>query len=136
VRTITTMVSGIIVTHGRLAEELLETAKRVYGSFTDCYAVTNEGKSPGALHDEIDSIVRSLGDARCVVFVDFVGGSCCHACTRLKLERADIPVVTGVNLPMHLAFLNKRDSVAFDRLPDEILDRGVGSIHLVDPERV
>jgi len=130
------MVAGIIVTHGRLGEELVETAKRVYGDFADCYAVSNEGKSPGALHDEIDAIVKSLGSVQCVVFVDFVGGSCCHACTRLKLERADIPVVTGVNLPMLLAFLNKRDSIPFDRLPEEILDRGVGSIHLVDPERV
>jgi len=130
------MVAGIIVTHGRLAEELVETAKRVYGDFAGCHAVTNEGKSPPALHQEIDSIVRSLEGERCVVFVDFLGGSCCHACTRLKIERSDIPVVAGVNLPMLLAFLNKRDTVPFDRLPAEIIDRGLGSIQLVDPERI
>lgn len=130
------MVAGIIVTHGRLAEELVETAKRVYGDFSGCHAVTNEGKSPPALHEEINSIVRSLEGERCVVFVDFLGGSCCHACTRLKIERPDVPVVAGVNLPMLLAFLNKRDTVPFEHLPGEIIDRGLDSIQLVDPERV
>ena len=130
------MVAGIIVTHGRLAEELVETARRVYGDFSGCHAVTNEGKSPSALHEEINSIVRSLEGGRCVVFVDFLGGSCCHACTRLKIERPDTPVVSGVNLPMLLAFLNKRDTVPFERLPGEIIDRGLGSIQIVDPERI
>ncbi len=130
------MVAGIIVTHGRLAEELIDTAKRIYGDFSDCYPVTNDGKSPHVLFEEVSLLVQSLEGGPCVVFVDFVGGSCCHACVRLKVERESVPVITGVNLPMLLAFLNKRDAVPFDRLPGEIIDRGHTSIQMIDPHGV
>ncbi len=129
------MVAGIIVSHGRLAEELLETARRVYGDFSDCYAVSNEGKSPQALYEELCLIIRALEKDRCIVFVDFAGGSCCHATMRLKFERRDVPVITGVNLPMLLAFLNKRDAVPFERLADDILERGRSSVQLMESGR-
>lgn len=128
------MVACIIVTHGRLAEELVETARRVFGDFEGCYAVTNEGKSPNVLYEEMKQLVDALHGEPCIVFVDFTGGSCCHACLRLRVDRKDVVVLSGVNLPMLLAFLNKRDSVPFDRLADEILDRGHSAIRLVDPD--
>ncbi|UCH83106.1 MAG: PTS mannose transporter subunit IID [Candidatus Latescibacterota bacterium] len=128
------MVIGIIVTHGRLAEELLSTAKVIYGNFEGCFAVTNSAKSPQALLDEIHSLIDGNQESRCIVLTDFFGGSCCHVCMKLRMERDDVPVITGVNLPMILAFLNKRDTVPFDGLPGEIIGRGHHSIQLIDPE--
>lgn len=128
------MVVGIVVTHGALAEELLATARRIYGDFTGCHAITNNGKSPQALLDEIRNLIDANAGNRCVVFTDFFGGSCCHVCMKLRMERDDVPVITGVNLPMILAFLNKRDSVPFDGLPGEVIGRGHNSIQVVDPE--
>jgi len=128
------MVACIIVTHGRLAEELVDTARRVFGDFSDCFAVTNEGKSPNALYEEMKQLVDALEGRPCIVFVDFTGGSCCHACMRLRVDREDVVIISGVNLPMLLAFLNKRDSVPLDQLPEEILDRGHKAIRLVDPD--
>jgi len=130
------MVACIIVTHGKLAEELIETARTVFGDFSDCVAVTNEGKSPNALFEEMKLLIDALEGNPCIVFVDFTGGSCCHACMRLKVDRDDLAVISGVNLPMLLAFLNKRDAVPFGQLPDEILDRGHNSIRLVDPNNL
>lgn len=127
------MVACIIVTHGRLAEELIETARAVFGDFSDCHAVTNEGKSPNALFEEMKLLVDALEGKPCIVFVDFTGGSCCHSCMRLKVDRDDVAIIAGVNLPMLLAFLNKRDAVPFGQLADEIVDRGHNSIRLVDP---
>jgi len=128
------MIACIIVTHGRLAQELVETARRIFGDFDSCAAVTNEGKSPNALYEEVRQLVDARKGEPCVVFVDFTGGSCCHVCLRLQVERKDVAVISGVNLPMLLAFLNKRDSVPFEHLADEILERGRNSIRLVDPE--
>jgi PTS system mannose-specific IIA component len=128
------MVIGIIVTHGMLASELIATAKVIYGEFAGCYAVTNTAKSPQALLDEINSLINANRESRCVVFTDFFGGSCCHVCMKLRMERDDVPVITGVNLPMILAFLNKRDMIPFDGLPGEIIGRGHQSIQVIDPE--
>lgn len=130
------MVKGIIVTHGNLAQELIQTAKLIYGEFSGCFAVSNEGKSPQTLLDEVGSLIDAQKGDPCLVFVDFFGGSCCHACMRLKIARNDVPIIAGINLPMLLAFLNKRDTVPFDRLPADILGRAHGSIQSVDPNRM
>jgi mannose/fructose-specific phosphotransferase system component IIA len=130
------MVTGIIVTHGKLAEALIETARTVFGDFSGCFAVTNIGKTPQALLDEIESLVNAQNGGPCVVFVDFFGGSCGYACTRFKVQHEDVPVITGVNLPMLLAFLNKRDAIPFERLPAKILGRGHNSIQSVDPNEM
>lgn len=128
------MVTGIVVTHGMLAEELLQTAKRIFGEFSDCHPVTNIAKSPKALTDELATIVSGCRDEPCIVFVDFFGGSCSYACMKLLGSFTNIRVVSGVNLPMLLAFLNKRGDVPFEHLPQEIVERGRDSIRELERE--
>jgi len=129
------MVSAIIVTHGGLAEELLATAREIFGDVSGCYAVSNTRKSPQVLRDDLDRILDSAGpDDHFLLFVDFFGGSCCHTCVGVERHHHNVHVITGVNLPMLLAFLYKREDVPFDRLPGELIGRGKESIRLVVAE--
>ena len=91
---------------------------------------------PETLTGELEEIVAAGGvDNRYSVFVDFFGGSCCHA--GLSIEQSErVRVITGVNLPMLLAFLYKRDEVDFEKLPDELTARGHDSIRFVEAERL
>jgi PTS system mannose-specific IIA component len=133
------MVAGIVVTHGNLAEELIRTAHTVYGEFSDCHALSNASKSPDALTKEIESVIESVKGRPCIIFVDFLGGSCSHACLMHASARdiaREIPIVSGVNLPMLLAFLNKRDEVPFDQLADAIVERSHNSIQVLDPSKI
>lgn len=132
------MVVGILVTHGNLAEELLRTARTVYGDFAGCHAISNTSKSTDDLTTEIDSVVASAKGTPCIIFIDFVGGSCSHACLKHAhmRSRTDVRMLSGVNLPMLLAFLNKRDEVTFDQLPEAILERARKSIQVVDPTTI
>jgi PTS system mannose-specific IIA component len=130
------MVAGIVVTHGKLGEELLDTARGVYGDFNCCYALSNASKSSQALAKEIGAIMDSVGGSSCVVFVDFMGGSCSHACLKLAAARPRTQVISGVNLPMILAFLNKRGEVPFEELPRVILERSYDSIKVLDPSKI
>lgn len=129
------MTTGIIVTHGNLANELLNTAKTVFGEITDVRTVTNHQKSPQVLIQEIESIVESfdLGE-KLLVFIDFWGGSCCHACLDVKQRHDNMVLITGVNLPMFLAFLYKRDAMPFADLVDELIERGRNSVRILDFE--
>jgi mannose/fructose-specific phosphotransferase system component IIA len=133
------MVAGIVVTHGNLGKELLQTARMVFGDFSDCYPLSNASKSTDTLSKEIGSLVEGIDGASCIIFVDFLGGSCGHAC----LSRASVSgnerkmhIITGVNLPMILAFLNKRDEVSFEELPALILERSRDSIRVLDPSKI
>lgn len=130
------MVRGIVVAHGNLARELVNTARTVYGAFDGVDAVTNEGKSPDALTDEIERLLDGEPDDRYLIFVDFFGGSCCHTCLQIEQRRNDVRVVTGVNLPMLVAFLYKRGDVPFERLPDEVIERGRGSMRNICTEDI
>ena len=130
------MVVGIIVTHGKLADELLRTAEGVVGEFSDCYAVSNSKKAPPVVSQEIQAIVNDTKGAPVIVFIDFMGGSCGQACLTLDEPPDQLYVLSGVNLPMLLAFLNKRNEVAFDDLPREILERSQNSIQVLDPSKI
>jgi len=131
------MVSAILVTHGKFGEELIATAKGIYGEFDGCRAVTNDGKAPDMLCAEIESMVDAGGeDDNYIVLVDFFGGSCCHACLMVQQKRPDVKLVTGVNLPMLIAFLDKRDKVPFERLAHELVTRTTRSVLEVDPENL
>jgi mannose/fructose-specific phosphotransferase system component IIA len=129
------MIRAVIVTHGNLGAVLVETAESVFGGFAGVSAVTNTHKSPQVLSDEIRAELAKGGpDDRFVVFADFFGGSCCHACLGVEQERDDVRLITGINLPMLLAFLYKREEVPFEVLPDELAQRGQNSIRVVGAE--
>ena len=130
------MVSAIIVTHGNLADELIETAKTIYGQFSNCHAVSNNGKTPQGLVDEIKSIIQSDPTAHFIVFIDFYGGSCSHACLSLQQQYKDLKLVSGVNLPILLAFLYKREDAPFEKLADELVERGRSSVRIVDADNL
>ena len=133
----TKMISAIVVTHGRLAEEFIATAHKIYGSFKGVYAISNDDKSPQTLASDVDAIIDSAGpDDSFVILVDFLGGSCGHATLSVERRRRNVRVVSGVNLPMLLAFLNKRADVSFERLPAELASRGRDSIHAVDADQL
>jgi mannose/fructose-specific phosphotransferase system component IIA len=127
-------VVGIVVAHGDLAECLVETARLIYGTFERCYAVTNRGKSPGVLVKELERLLDRHRGEPVLVLVDFFGGSCCHACLAVQERRRELKIVSGVNLPMLLSFLNKRDQVPFEELPELLVDRGRRSLRVVDIE--
>ena len=72
------MITGIIVAHGNLAEELLSTARMIFGEFTDVHSMSNAQKSPQALTEDLDAIVVTALDAGAegvVILTDFFGGS-------------------------------------------------------------
>jgi mannose/fructose-specific phosphotransferase system component IIA len=115
-----------------MAQALIESAREVYGDVTGCHPVTNQQKSPQSLREEIETIIDEGGsETNFILFVDFFGGSCCHTCVGIGIERDNVRLITGVNLPMLLAFLYKRDEVPFENLPGELLGRGHDSIQLI-----
>ena len=128
-------VIGIVVAHGGLADELIRTASQVVGPVDDCYAITNSGKAPVQLREEIGQVIDGAGGGPAILLTDFVGGSCNHASMMVESERKDVVVFAGVNLPMLLAFVNKREELSFEELPQAILERANASIHLCDPAK-
>ena len=133
----TKMISAIVVTHGRLGNELVATARKIIGDFSGVYSVSNEDKSPQQLTDEIEAIMEHASpDDAFILLVDFIYGSCGHATMSVERRRRNVSIVSGVNLPIVLAFINKRNEVNFERLSSELASRGRDAIQSVDTDQL
>jgi PTS system N-acetylgalactosamine-specific IIA component len=97
---------GIVVSHGRIGEALVQATQSITGDADALLAVSNEGCGRDAL---LDRVQQAVGNEPCVVFVDLPGGSCFQAAARLHHDKATMVVVAGVNLAMLLDFVYHAD---------------------------
>ncbi len=95
------MIGLIIVTHGNLAEELIEAASRAIGHIKQLEGISfGFEETPENLAFRIESAIRMLdkGDG-VLLFSDLLGGTSCTVCGSF-INRYKVEVITGVNLPM------------------------------------
>jgi len=98
---------GLILTHGELGAELLRTAELIVGHTTGLTALSNRGLSAADIAAEVKAFHALAPASPLLVFVDLLGGSCAQAVSSLLAEQ-DVRLLTGVNLPMVIAFLQCR----------------------------
>ena len=123
---------GIIVTHGRLAEELLRTAELIIGTVEDCFAISGSDLCDEELIRRIRGIILESGREHAVIFVDYFGGSCCINSARAIDGIGGVKVVSGVNLPLLLDFLTKQGTMGFEEMISHLVSRGSESIKVLD----
>jgi PTS system mannose-specific IIA component len=123
---------GIVVTHGRLAEELLRTAELIIGTVEDCYAISGSDLCDEELIKRIRRIITDSKHRHAVIFVDYFGGSCCINCARAIDGIGGVKVVSGVNLPLLLDFLTKQGTMGFEEMIRHLVSRGSESIKVLD----
>jgi len=126
------VIAGIVVTHGKLAEELVRTAELIVGKQEELYAISGSDFCDEEVMGRIREIIARRADARTVVFVDYFGGSCCINCVRAVEGKPGIKVVSGVNLPILLAFATRRGTLPFEEMVDHIIRRGRESVKVID----
>lgn len=97
---------GVIVSHAALAQALLAAVAAITGVKDALVPVSNDGCDTGALAERL---TQAIAGAPAVLFVDLPGGSCLTSSVRLARGRADLAVVTGVNLAMLLDFVFHRE---------------------------
>ena len=116
--------NAVIVTHGRLGQELVNSSRKITGVMDGVKALSNTGLSNQELARKIVAELQASGDGRCIIFTDMPAGSCYIAAMYAVREVTGHAIVTGINLPMLLDFLTKRDSVDFEELVEHLLDTG------------
>ncbi len=97
------MVGLVVASHGRLAEELVSTARQIVGELPHVATCSvDPGASADDIRVQIRNAVKSVDDGEgVIVFADLIGGSPCTQSLNL-CRQARIEVLTGVNLPMLL----------------------------------
>lgn len=101
------VIGGLIVTHGKLAHELLCAAQTIEGELTGIEAVPLEWND--SVDDAREKIRLALarigadGEKGVIIFTDMFGGTPSNISLSF-LEKDRVEIVTGVNLPMIVKF--------------------------------
>jgi len=121
----------LVVTHGRVAEELVKAAKTIVGPL-DALEAGSIGwdDDVAAARARIHEAVQRVGKGGSVlILTDMFGGTPTNIALSL-LEPGRVEVVTGVNLPMLIKFTNLRDELQFVDVARRIAEQGKRAIHV------
>jgi PTS system mannose-specific IIA component len=103
------MIGLVLVTHGRLAEEMLAALEHVVGSqsnvATICIGPDDDMEQRRA--DIVEAVSRVEQGQGVIVLTDMFGGTPSNLAISI-MDRASIEVIAGVNLPMLIKLASVR----------------------------
>lgn len=119
------MIRALVITHGRIGEELVRVASMILGPHEGLEAMSNAHRSAQDITEAVRAwLGPAEGGSPAVILVDDYGGSCATASQLACDGRADTAVVSGVNLAIVLGFLTWRDSGDFADLVNRLVAKG------------
>ncbi|MFQ5583588.1 MAG: PTS sugar transporter subunit IIA [Calditrichia bacterium] len=110
------MTKAIIICHGQLAFDFCNTLKKLYGPVSEIYPFSNEFLAPEILFREVADTIRKNDSSPFVIMVDLRGGNCWKIGKMLTKEFQKVKLLSGVNIPMLVSFVNKKDRFDFEEL--------------------
>ena len=125
------MIGGLIVTHGRLAIELLNAAEMIIGEIHHITAISL------GWHDDVDMatsmIEKALERVKCpdgvLILTDMFGGTPTNISSTF-LDQDKVEIVTGVNLPMLLKFVQIGEGQTLAAAAKIVKEQGQSSIYI------
>lgn len=123
-------VGAVIVSHGRLANELLAAAETVIGDLKNISAVSiGWHDDVEAAKDEIQRAIKGVSQgAGVLLMTDMFGGTPTNI-SAMFLEDGKVEIVTGVNLPMVIKFASHSSDIGLSELAKEVEEQGKQSIY-------
>src|SRR5688572_4938862 len=125
------MIGGLIVTHGRLAIELLNAAETIVGEIHHIAAVSL------GWHDDMDTATTMIQKALervkspegVLILTDMFGGTPTNISSTF-LDEGRVEVVTGVNLPMLIKLAQVAEGQSLASVARLVRENGQSSIYI------
>jgi len=122
------MIGIVVVTHGRVAEELVNAARTIVGDLPAVAAVSiGWADDPAAANGAIQRGLEEVGGGDALVLTDMFGGTPTNLSLPFLSERVEI--VTGVNLPMLIKASALREG-ALVEVARAVREQGKGAIYV------
>lgn len=125
------MIGGIIVSHGKLAEELLNALTIILGEVVNIEAISigwydDVEESKKKINQSLKRINQKNG---IVIFTDMFGGTPSNLSFSF-LKDDQVEIITGVNLPMLIKFVSLQRSSNLKEVAKKVVEQGKKNIHL------
>ncbi len=121
----------LIVTHGKLGDELIKAAESIRGELTGVISISVDAtKGVEDLKNEITEAIKKADSGKGVlILTDLFGGTPSNISLSF-LKKGEVEVVTGVNLPMLLKIAEIREEKTLADFAESIKDYGKKNIRL------
>ena len=124
------MVGIVVVSHGDMAEGMIDAARMIVGAME--YVTTVSLKESDAVEDLMGRIEIALNEVDqgegALILVDAFGASPFNASARLAMGRNNVEVISGMNLPMLLELAVGREGQDLPAVTQIALETGTTSI--------
>ena len=125
------MIGGIIVSHGNLAEELLNALNIILGEVVNLEAISigwydDVEESKKKINQSLKRVNQKNG---VVIFTDMFGGTPSNLSFSF-LKDGQVEIITGVNLPMLIKFVSLQRSNNLKEVTKRVVEQGKKNIHL------
>jgi PTS system mannose-specific IIA component len=118
----------VVVTHGRLAEELVNAARTIVGDIPGIAAVSMGWTDDvAAAREQVEKAIAEVGGGDTLLLTDMFGGTPTNL--SLPFLSARVEIVTGVNLPMLIKLTSVREG-ALAEVARTIRDQGKDAIYV------
>jgi PTS system mannose-specific IIA component len=121
----------VLVTHGRLADELVNALEHVVGPQSNIAAVciAPDDDMEQRRHDILDSIAKTDTGEGVILLTDMFGGTPSNLAISI-MDRAKVEVIAGVNLPMLVKLASVRDKTSINDAVAKAQDAGKKYINI------
>ena len=127
----------LLTSHGRLASGLKDTLEFFLGQSDMIAAVDAYVDTSSDYLQQLQRFVDSAGVGEAIIFTDIYGGSVNQQVSAMVMESGkDIPIVTGMNLPIVLSAAMTDDCLTAERMESMLKDAADFSLFLLltDPK--
>ncbi|MCZ6484840.1 MAG: PTS sugar transporter subunit IIA [Acidobacteria bacterium] len=119
------LVGAVLVTHGRLGQEFVAVAQTIVGELSHIVAVSI------GLNDDVEESKKRIEEAvqkvnqgkGVIILTDMFGGTPSNLSLPL-LQRNEVEIITGVNLPMVIKLVNQSGNDSLLELVTKVTEQG------------
>lgn len=116
------MVNIILITHGQLAQQMLETASQIIGKPAQEGFATFAVTTASSVEQEAAKVRAYLDTCTdgVVILTDIFGGSATNISLTASKDLSNVYVIAGLNLSMLLTAINSRKKLSAKELAEKI----------------
>lgn len=123
-------IGGVIVTHGKVATELVAAAETVVGELNHIAAVSiGWNDDVESAKNEIAEAIKKVGEGKGVLLLtDMFGGTPTNISAMFLVDE-NVEIVTGVNLPMVIKLASQNKDFTLQEMAKEVESQGKQAIY-------
>ena len=125
-----------MITHGPIGAAIIEAVRCIIGTDEGLYALSVNEYSALGLAQKLENLIVDSDDGDGVILMaSLKGGSCWNVSAMSSRNRRNVRTLSGVNLPMVLSFMTKREKLSLDDLATKLAEdgkRGIDFLNLPD----